>query len=291
MVKILITGGLGFIGSNLIKELLKNINNQIFIVDNKKNGILKFPNKMQIRVFYPDLNYFIKDEIVVDKIYHLGIVSSSPKYKENPMLVSETTNDMMLLLEYAKKTDASLVLISSSSLYNGHKPPHKENMEIKVTDYYTEARYFCERMCKLYNTLYGVKIMTARLFSVYGKGDICKGEYANVITQFDKQVQECCSPIIYGDGKQTRDFINVKEVVRGLLKVMEYCEKTHSYEVFNIGTGVSHSFNEMGNAIIKKYKRNMKLYHIDNPIKKNYVKHTRADMTKSFHNLGFIGRY
>ena len=93
-------------------------------------------------------------------------------------------------------------------------------MNIRVTDYYTEARLTIERIAKLYNILYGIKSAGLRLFSVYGPNESAKGRYANMISQFLWDMKEGKSPVIYGDGRQTRDFTYVKDVVDACILLM-----------------------------------------------------------------------
>ena len=110
-------------------------------------------------------------------IYHLGIPSSSPMYKSNPLLVGEAINGMIAIMELAKRSGTrKVVFASSSSLYNGIPTPHREDASILVTDYYTEARLGIERVAELYNKLYGINYAALRFFSVYGPHERAKGD-------------------------------------------------------------------------------------------------------------------
>ncbi|VVB76867.1 GDP-L-fucose synthase [uncultured archaeon] len=156
----------------------------------------------------------------------------------------------------------------------------------KVTEYYTEARYAVERLAELYNKLYGVNAICLRLFSVYGPHEEQKKQYANLVSQFMWSMKKGEAPLIFGDGKQTRDFTYVDDVVDAFVKATGI----HGFDVFNVGTGKSYTLNElidklnahMGKDIRPAYK----------PIDaSNYVMHTLADTKKSTEKLGFTAKY
>lgn len=159
-------------------------------------------------------------------------------------------------------------------------------MDIKVTDYYTEARLGIERIAKLYNVHFGIKSVGLRFFSVYGPKEKSKGKYANIVSQFLWEMEKGKAPIIYGDGKQTRDFVFVKDVIKAFLLLMDL---DFEYEIFNVGTGKSHSFNDVVDILNYKLKTNLKPIYIEMPVK-NYVDHTLAD-TKKIKSLGYKSEY
>lgn len=285
---ILVTGGAGFIGSNLVSELIKE--HDITVLDNFHTGSADNLKgvKNEITVIN-DSSGNISDRLSnsnIDIIFHLGIPSSSPMYKENPMLVGSAINDAISVFEFAKKTGAKVVFASSSSLYNGLPTPNQEDMGVMVADYYTEARLGIERVAELYHKLHGIGIVGLRFFSVYGHNERAKGIYANIISQFLWEMQDGKTPEIYGDGEQTRDFIFVSDVVRACILAM----KKDVSGVFNVGTGVSHSFNDVVVALNGVLGTDIEPQHIRNPVK-NYVAHTLADLTKVKDALGFRSEY
>jgi len=207
-------------------------------------------------------------------------------YKGDPFLVGSAINDSIAVFELAKKTGAKVVYASTSSLYNGMQPPHREDMPVLVTDYYTEARLAIERMAELYKQQYDVNSVGLRFFSVYGPKEEAKKQYANMISQFLWTMIKGESPIIFGDGSQTRDFVYVKDVVKALKLAMN----SNYQGILNAGTGKAHSFNEIVALINKKIETDIKSTYVDNPIK-NYVKDTLADTTKSQSKIGFKSSY
>ncbi|MBS7639764.1 MAG: NAD-dependent epimerase/dehydratase family protein [Candidatus Bathyarchaeia archaeon] len=284
-MRVIVTGGCGFIGSNLVERLVGD-GHEVIVFDNLSTGSLRNIEGLDVK-FFSDPYERIPDLVSnVDLIFHLGMPSSSPMYKRNPWLVGRTINDAVAIFEYARKTGCKVVYASTSSLYNGNTPPYREDMPIYVTDYYTECRYAIERMAKLYNILYDVKSVGLRLFSVYGPREEHKGEYANVVSQFLWAMLKDEPPVIFGDGTQTRDFIHVKDVVEAFLLS---AEGNFDYEIFNVGTGVARSFNDIVRLINGLIGKNITPIYRPNPIK-NYVYHTLADTRKAEEILGFKAR-
>ncbi len=283
----LVTGGAGFIGSNLVEELLA-AGEDVVVLDNMHTGS---PGNLDglkgsLKVIRASCNDLPGMDLCPERIYHLGIPSSSPMYKKNPYLVGEALNGFTAVFELARKSGARVVYASSSSLYNGLQPPHREDMTIQVADYYTEARLAMERMAELYRILFDVNSAGMRFFSVYGPKEEAKKQYANMVSQFLWEMREGKTPVIFGDGSQTRDFTYVKDVVRALRLAM----KSDYHGILNVGTGKAYSFNDVIRILNEKLGVSIKPQYAANPIK-NYVKDTRADITKANSVLGFKAEF
>jgi UDP-glucose 4-epimerase len=279
----MVTGGAGFIGSNLVEELLK-AGEDVVVLDNMHTGS---PGNLEglegsLKLIRASCNELPGMDLHPEKIYHLGIPSSSPMYKKNPYLVGEALNGFTAVFELARKSGARVVYASSSSLYNGLLPPHREDMTIQVADYYTEARLAMERMAELYKRLFDVNSVGMRFFSVYGPKEEAKKEYANMVTQFLWEMRDGKTPVIFGDGSQTRDFTYVKDVVRALQLAM----KSDYHGILNVGTGKAYSFNDVIAILNQKLGLSVKPQYAKNPIK-NYVMHTLADTSKAEREIGF----
>jgi len=278
-MKILVTGAAGFIGSNLVERLVKE-GHQVFGYDNFMTGNIKNIENLEITMVN-DIN-----DLKVDKIFHLGMPSSSPMYRADRYKIMDAIEVTLKVLELAKKYGIHVVYASTSSIYKGNKPPYKEDMKIFVTDFYTEVRYFIERLFELYSTFYGLTSVGLRFFSVYGKHDEKKGKYANTVTQFAIDILNNKNPVVYGDGTQSRDFVFVDDVVEALLKASEY-KKT---DIFNVGTGKAHTFNEVIDLINKTLKTDVKPKYVENPLK-SYLDCTLADTSKAENLLGFKAKW
>ncbi len=282
-MRAVVTGGAGFIGSNLTAKLLRE-GAEVVVIDNFMTGSREVADLLKERgaTLLEGTSSSIRELTPVDVVFHLGIPSSSPMYRENPDLLSLAVRDAIAVFEYAKESGSKVVYASTSSLYNGNDPPFTEDMPVFPTDFYTEGRYWIERLAKVYHELHGVESVGLRLFSVYGPNERPKGPFANVASQMVWAALEGRPFVIYGDGKQTRDFIYVTDVVRAFLLAWERGE---GCEVYNVGTGKETSFNELA-ELIRRLGLDLKLEYRENPIK-NYVYRTLADTRKAERDLGF----
>lgn len=279
MKRALVTGGAGFIGSNLVSELVKR-DYDVTIVDNLSTG-----DKKNLKGLNKNIKFYQAscDEITnldlekPDVIYHIGIPSSSPMYRNTPLLTGNAINEFVKIMELSKTYNSKVIYASSSSMYGRCEPPHTENMEIEPFDYYTEARLTMERIAKVYHELHDVKSIGLRLFSIYGPNEKSKGKYANIVTQFLWKMMKDKSPVIYGDGKQTRDFTHVSDVVKAFIKAGE---TNLDYEIINVGTGTETSFKKVVNILNQKLGKSLNPEYVENPIE-NYVERTLADISKA----------
>jgi UDP-glucose 4-epimerase len=279
-MRFLITGDCGFIGSNLAKSLVRD-GHTVFGYDNNSNS---FENKRVAGVEKcPILGSFLKN---LDGIFHLGMASSSPMYKDNPHVIEDSIRTTLDVLELAKDNSCPVVFASSSSLYNGNPPPYNEKMEIGVTDYYTETRLFIERLFALHSKLYGTESAGLRFFSVFGPGDQYKGKYANNITQFALSYLKNEVPIIYGNGSQTRDFIHVDFVVKCMKRSFDILNSDADSFIMNVGSGKSYTFNEINKTLHNIINPGTNAKFIENPIR-NYVQKTEADTAYMEEMMGF----
>jgi len=286
-MSILVTGGAGFIGSNLVENLLAS-GEDVIVLDNMHTGCNTNLEGLggRLKVVQASCNHIPSLDLNPEEIYHLGIPSSSPMYKKDPFLVGEAINGATAIFELARRTDARVIYASSSSLYNSLNPPHREDMPIQVTDYYTEARLAIERIAELYKRLFNVGSVGMRFFSVYGPKERAKKQYANMVTQFLWEMQEGRSPMIFGDGSQTRDFTYVKDVIRALQLAMD----SNYHGILNVGTGKVYSFNDVIGMLNQKLGFAIEPKYTENPIK-NYVQHTMADTSKCREILKFEAQF
>ena len=266
----LVTGGCGFIGSNLVKKLIEG--SKVIVVDNLSTGVREnLPKSNRIDFMPGNSGDYITEGL--SGIFHLGMPSSTELYREDPRLMAEVVDDGVNLCKLAVQNKCKLVFASTSSIYNGNKLPYREDMEVKVKDFYTEARYYLERSVSLYNALYGLDYAGVRFFSVYGgKNELSKGKFANLVTQFLIEMSQGKSPVIYGDGEQTRDFVYVDDIVDFLINRMNSKEKG----IFNAGVGVGHSLNDVVSEINDLLGIKIKPIYKPTPLV-NYVQDTLAD--------------
>jgi len=284
-MKCVVTGGAGFIGSNLAERLVKE-GHDVTVIDNFHTGSRENLRNVMDKIKLIEAEAGDIGQLGLEgteAIFHLGIYSSAPMYKDDPVLVGKAITQGIQVFEFASKNNAKVVWASSSSVYNSLEPPHREDMEVKITDYYTEVRVALERIAKLYGQFSGLNSCALRFFSVYGPHEGAKGRYANLVTQFLQGMKEGKAPVIFGDGSQTRDFTHVSDIVSGILLAFE---KGRQAEVYNVGMGRSYNLKEMVELLNKKLGTSLKPEFVENKIK-NYVQHTHCDTTKSEKELGF----
>lgn len=256
-MKFVVTGGAGFIGSYLVKYLVK-CKHEISVIDNLCRG--KIQNISEIRneitfhetdiLNYEEIKNIIKDS---DGIFHQAALTSVPesyaqKEKYYKVNVEGTENIFKLTKEFGIKT----VYASSSSIYgNSKKIPISEDFERKPINPYGMTKLEDEYLAEKYSKQ-GAKIIGLRYFNVFGIGQTV--DYAGVITKFIERISENKPPVIFGDGSQVRDFISVEDVAKANLMAME---SSINQGFFNVGTGVATSINDLANIMIRLSEKNI----------------------------------
>jgi len=249
----LITGGAGFIASHIAEELIRQ-NQDIIILDDMSAGKAANIN--------PDAEFIkgsVTDKDLLDRIcktrsiegiFHLGAVASVQKSIENPSLVHEVNATGTLnILNAAKDNHIRKVVLSASAAAYGDNPvfPKREDMIPEPLSPYAVSKITGEMYCKTFAGLYDLETVALRYFNVFGPRQDPKSEYAAVIPKFTEKIIRGQKPVIFGDGKQTRDFVFVKDVVQANLLAMN----SHVCGLFNIGTGRQTSLNELALMVMR----------------------------------------
>jgi UDP-glucose 4-epimerase len=241
MISTLVTGGAGFIGSHLVEALLK-CGQQVRVLDNFSTGrVANLAHLSGVDVITGD----VRDETLinslvreVDYILHLAAVVSVPQSMTDPALTNAVNVEGTLnLLNAARKYGIKrLVLSSSCAVYGDNADlPLKETSQTKPLSPYAATKLMGEIYCQTYQRAYGIPTVCLRYFNIYGPRQDPNGPYAAAIPKFIQRLKNQQAPIIYGDGKQTRDFVYVADVVRANLLA---CEQAAAIgQVFNITTG------------------------------------------------------
>jgi len=289
-MKYLLTGGAGFIGSNLAEYLLE-MGHNVLVVDNlttgDKENLKDIENKIEF-IQASSMECLNMAQVRgIDGIFHLGMPSSSPLYHKDHNIFGEAINDFISIFDLAKRENCKVVFASTSSIYNGNPLPWKEDLPVFVKDFYSEARYFMERLAFMYNDHWGVSYIGLRLASVFGPKERNKKNLANMVSQILWWILDDKSPVLYGDGTQTRDSIYVKDVARAFLMAMEADIKA---DIFNIGRGENKTLNEITEIISQELGKDIKPKYQEVPIK-NYIDNQLADTAKAKNVLGFIPHY
>lgn len=287
-MKILVTGGAGFIGSNIANKMSREKDNSVVAMDDLSLGT---PTNLLPSVKFVKgsvMNYELTLEVTkeCDYIFHEAAKSSSPMFKDDPREgVDINALGFMNVMEAAKRNKIKRVIYaSSSSMYNGLPVPFRESQILAPKTFY-EASFYCrETLAKSYYLENGVSSIGLRYFSVYGPNEKHKGKFANNISQFIWSIKAAESPILYGDGKQTRDFVYVDDVIHANSLALKSKEK--EFGIYNVGTGVTTSFSKIVEIINENLGTQIEASHVDNPIK-NYVQETKADISLAKSELGY----
>ena len=246
-----VTGGAGFIGNNIVKNLIKRGHN-VCVIDNLNTGKLENlePIRNKVDFFKTDIRDFDKINQILakmDGVFHqaaLTVVQDSYAKKDEyyDVNVKGTRN----IFESAKRNKLKVVFASSSSIYGDTKEiPIKENFQRNPINPYGNTKLQTEILAEEFSD-YGVQIIGLRYFNVYGIGQ--NKAYAGVITKFLDKVRSNQQPIIFGDGQQVRDFVSVEDVAEANVMAMFSDIKN---EFFNIGSGKKLSIKELAEMIIQ----------------------------------------
>lgn len=288
--KVLVTGGAGFIGSNLCNTLVKK-GYAVTALDNlflgKKTNLgekVKFV-KGDVRNI-KDLEKAGKD---FDYVVHLAAASSAPMFS-NDLWDSYENNVMgfIAVLEYCRKHKVKkLLYASTSSIYGNNPTPLTEDQQVWPPNYYSVTKYAMENTAHCYKKQFPeMELIGFRFMSVYGLNEKHKGEFANLASQFSWDVFEDRAPVLYGDGTQQRDFTNVKDIVQAIILAIE-TKRSFGSTIFNIGTNKAYNLHILVDKINKVMGKNVKPKEIVNPVKEGYVRKQLADIKKIKKELGF----
>jgi UDP-glucose 4-epimerase len=238
-MKVLVTGGNGFIGCNLIKRLVYE-GHQVQSLDNLSTGTKE--NEIDnCHYHYGDVNQIDLMDKDFDVIFHIAALA---RIQNSFTLPHETFKSNVMgteaVLEFAKKINAKVIYAGSSSRW--HDPTQSP---------YAMSKYLGEELVKMYRKSFGLKTQIARFYNVYGPNEIVDGDYAAVIGIWRRQVRDEQPITVVGDGEQRRDFTHVDDIVDGLYKIM--LSDYYHTDAWELGTGINYSINEVYEMFNKKF--------------------------------------
>ena len=276
-MKALVTGGAGFVGTNLVKRLLSD-GHDVISMDNYSSG---FTKNHQDGCKYLDFDCTDEESWeqikefweanMPDVIFHMAALARiQPSIKDPYKTILNNFTSTLNALEYARKNNIRFVYAGSSSFHHGlYESP------------YAWSKFSGEDLCKLYSNIYEMDTAICRFYNVYGPHQIEEGTYATVIGIFEKQYREGQSLTIVGDGEQRRDFTYIDDIVDGLIKCSEQPFKA---EIFELGSGKNYSINEVADMFDKYYIREY------TPTRKGEYDVTLADYSLAKNVLGWQPR-
>ncbi len=291
-MKYLVTGGAGFIGSNIVSELLSR-GHEVRVLDNfatgKRENILPLMKDANLTMIEGDLRSFhiVRAAVKgVDYVLHQGALPSVPRSINDPI----TSNDvnilgMLNILEAAKEFGVKRVVVaSSSSIYgNSESLPKVETMPINPMSPYALTKYAQERYCQVFYQLYGLETVALRYFNVFGPRQDPTSQYSAVIPKFIKMIMQDKEPIIFGDGSQSRDFTFVENNVWA--NIAACTAPKAAGEVINIACGERYTLVELVSLINNILGKNIEPRF--EPDRAGDVKHSLADINKAKHILDY----
>ncbi|MFQ5885133.1 MAG: SDR family oxidoreductase [Thermoplasmata archaeon] len=288
--RILVTGGAGFIGSHLAENLCAN--NDVVVLDDLSTGL-----EENISGFKGDV-VFIKGDVRDDDVlgeavrdanfvFHCAAQVSVERSVDNPVETNQiNVEGTRKLLNRCKEAEVErLVFVSSSSVY-GSDPelPKREDMPLRPESPYAASKIMGEQHCRLYGKQYDLPIVILRLFNVYGPRQNASSPYASVIPRFISAILHDQKPTVFGDGKQTRDFVFIDDVVNALVRAAT--TKEARGETLNIASGESTSILDLLGVLGGIFDRRIDpRFTGERP---GDIRHSVADITKAKSVLGFV---
>jgi len=291
-LRILVTGGAGFVGSHLVDWLMKE-GYEVIVLDNFSAGkVENIQCHLDSQRFHlvkgdvrnlEDVSKAVRD---VDVVFHLAAIINVPLSIENPLLVNDVNiqGTVNLLEASLKKNIKRFIYISTCAVYGEARYlPINEEHPIMPLSPYGISKFTAEYYCKIFNKIHDLKTVCLRFFNVYGPRQ-SEGPYSGVITQFISRLRQGKPPIIYGDGKQTRDFVYVKDVVEACMLALN--SQNCGGEVINIGTGKPTTINELAKVLMRMFgETDVKPEHA--PIRAGDIRNSYANISKAETALGY----
>lgn len=283
----LVTGGAGFIGSNIVEYLLKYNAKEVKVLDNLATGNLKNIEPFEKYSQFQFIEGDIRDEATcqeacqgVDYISHQAALGSIPRSINDPATSNAVNVNGFLNMMIAAKDHGvqGMVYASSSSVYGDSKLlPKQEDKIGKPLSPYAVTKLVNEQYARVFDQVYDLKLIGLRYFNVFGPRQSPKGPYAAVIPLFIQALMNNESPTIFGDGEQTRDFTFIENVVQANVKAMLNTNNAAWGETYNIGLGDRTSLNQVLKILQKKADKNFS---------PNYVSPRVGDVRDSLADIG-----
>ncbi len=292
-MRYIVTGGAGFIGSNLAERLARD--HDVVIIDDFATGrreniehLVRHPRVTFIEGSVTDLVLLTDACAGADGIFHQAAIASVPRSVEKPLETNEVNvAGTVNVLWAAKECGVPTVVAASTSAIYGDDPafPKRETMAPTPLSPYAVSKLAGEYYGKVFSDLYGIRAIFLRYFNVFGPRQDPNSEYAAVIPKFITRLLDGKPPIIYGDGEQTRDFIFVTDVVQANIQAMA----SGASGVFNIAGGRRVSLNELATDLSEI--TGMHARPLYEPLRQGDVRDSLADISRARDAFGFSPRY
>ena len=290
--RVIITGGAGFIGSNIAEELFAD--NEVIIIDDLSSGriqniqhLTKRSNVSFIQGSITDLSLLQKAFAGADYIFHQAALASVPLSIDDPLRTNEVNIIGTLnVLVTARDSHVKKVVFASSCAIYGDTPtlPAREETPLHPLSPYAVTKATGEQYCSVFRHVYGLRTVCLRYFNVYGPRQDPKSEYAAVVPKLITAALAGRPLTIFGDGKQTRDFVFVKDVVQANIAAADSAAEG----IYNLGTGVETTVQELAETVTVLTGRSPEIIH--EPARPGEVKRSRSDIVRA-KDFGYRPRY
>jgi len=296
-MKYLVTGGAGFIGSHIVDKLIEKGNNVLVLDDfstGKEENLMQHKENPNLQIIRGSVCENISEKIKnqkLDGIFHIAGLASVQSSLENKtrsfnLNAQSTINLLQLCVE---KDIKRFIFASSAAVYgNQEKIPVSENLNPLPLSPYAEHKKLSEDFCKAFQKNRGIETIALRMFNVYGPRQDPKGQYSALIPKLIESISEDKKFTIYGDGKQTRDFVYVGDVAEAYIKSGETTNKNCFGKVFNIASGESASVNEIFEKVAKI--ANKEVYPSYGEKREGEIKDSLADIMRAYQILDWSPR-
>ena len=278
-MRMLVTGGAGFIGSNLVDRLI-HLGHSVTVIDNESSDAHDRPywNKQADNYKRDICDYSSTRELYdgIDYVFHLAAEARIQPTIENPVKATlVNTLGTNVVLQCAREAKVKRVMYSSTSAAYGRNPlPNIESQQDDCLNPYSVSKVNGEKLCTMYTELFGLETIIFRYFNAYGNRQPVRGQYAPVMGIFGRQKSEGDLLTIVGDGEQKRDFVNVLDIVEAnILAAFVKIDSNNLGTVFNIGHGTNYSVNE----VARMYDHST----INIPARMGEMRETLADTSKA----------
>jgi len=285
--RILITGGAGFIGSNLALILQEKYpNNEYFIIDDFSSG--DFNNLIGFKgdvitdnLSQIDLNYYFPDGL--DVIFHQAAITDTTDFDQKKV-VFNNVEGFRNILKFTLKNNSKLIYASSAAIYGHSKPPMRVGENENPANIYGFSKLVVDNIARKFFDK--IPIIGLRYFNVYGPREKYKGEMASMVWQLYLQMKEGKRPRIFKYGEQKRDQVYIKDVIKANLLALE----SDKSGIFNVGTGKATTFNEIIYNLNEALGTNFEPEYVENPYQ-HYQEYTEADLTETQKILSYHPEY
>jgi nucleoside-diphosphate-sugar epimerase len=292
---ILITGGAGFIGHNLLKTIIKEEPKHVYVLDNLETGL-----EENVLNYLGNANFtFIKEDVAdphstksinsLDYIFHLAAIVSVPKSFELPFKTHRTNESGFIhMLELAKQHNVKKICYASSSAIYGEQGsiPINEEASLNPQSPYGLSKLLNEQYARAFYEWEGIASIGFRFFNVFGPGQRADSPYSGVISIFKDRMQKKERIQIFGDGEQIRDFVYVEDVVQALLRG---AGSSVNFGLYNVGSGYTTSLNQLFHTLYKltNYREQPQFANF----RKGDIKRSAADISLIQSELGYEPKY